>query len=482
MESTNLMTSLIPDQPGLSTVISILIIISLMYFAREQAHQMFMVSARSLRNMLKMAAVSLKKAEENIKLRNREVLLSNGREQSERIIEREFQRVETLVDRDLSGYPTLQRDLKEQITLINEDYVQSNEVPPQPPEWIKAVNTIAKIPSEGSPVVAKILNDISNTLKKALDKNVYEYRKSSKDRHLLLKKMLPYWRSLNSTLESVEEKISGLDGRSKAIDKHMEEYEAILAKSDYAERTLSSSSLTQFFISALVLCIAFVGMYVNFQLVALPMSEMVGAGSYVGGVKASDVAALFIIAVEVILGLFLMEALGVTRLFPVINTLDDKKIKIIIWTTFSFLLVFAGIESSLAYMRDLLAADREALSQVLSGVNAEEPEFRWIPSVGQMVMGFILPFVLTFVAIPLETFIHSSRTVLGIFFVSILRFLSIVFRLLANFVLGIGRFLIAIYDLVIFLPLRVESVITSKISNDPGIEVKSTGLLKKLKV
>jgi hypothetical protein len=432
--------------------------------------------------MLKMAAVSLKKAEENLMLRNREVLLSNGREQSERIIEREFQRVETLVDRDLSAYPTLQRDLKEQITLINEDYVQSNEVPPQPPEWIKAVNTIAKIPSEGSPVVAKILNDISNTLKKALDKNVYEYRKSSKDRHLLLKKMLPYWRSLNSTLESVEEKISGLEGRSKAIDKHMEQYEAILAKSDYAERTLSSSSLTQFFISGLVLCIAFVGMYVNFQLVALPMSEMVGAGSYVGGIQASDVAALFIIAIEVILGLFLMEALGVTRLFPVISTLDDSKIKIIIWTTFSFLLVFAGIESSLAYMRDLLAADREALSQVLSGVKAEEPEFRWIPSVGQMVMGFILPFVLTFVAIPLETFIHSSRTVLGIFFVSILRFLSVGFRLSANFVLGMGRFLIAIYDLVIFLPLRVESVITSKISNHPDIEVKSTGPLKKLKV
>ena len=161
-----------------------------MYFAREQAHQMFMIFARSLRNMLKMSAVSFKKAEENLKLRNREVLLSNGRDQLERYVEQEFQRVETLVNRDLAGYPSLQRDLREQITLINEDYVQSNEVPPQPPEWIKAVDTIAKIPSEGSPVVAKILNDIYNTLKKALDKNVFEYRKSSKNRHELLKKML----------------------------------------------------------------------------------------------------------------------------------------------------------------------------------------------------------------------------------------------------------------------------------------------------
>ncbi|MCK4840589.1 MAG: hypothetical protein KAT04_01760 [Methylococcales bacterium] len=424
--------------------------------------------------MLKMSAVSLKKAEENLKLRNREVLLSNGRDQLERYVEQEFQRVETLVNRDLAGYPSLQRDLREQITLINEDYVQSNEVPPQPPEWIKAVDTIAKIPSEGSPVVAKILNDIYNTLKKALDKNVFEYRKSSKNRHELLKKMLPYWRSLNTTLESVEEKISGLEGRSQAIDKHMQEYESILAKTDYAERTLSSSSLTQFFISGLVLCISFVGMYVNFQLVALPMSEMVGAGSYVGGVKASDVAALFIIAIEVILGLFLMEAVGVTRLFPVISALDDKKIKAIVVATFSFLLIFACIEASLAYMRDLLAADREALTQVLAGVTSEEPEFRWIPSVGQMVMGFILPFVLTFVAIPLETFIHSSRTVLGIFFVSTLRFLSIGFRLSANFILGIGKFLTSVYDLIIFLPLRIEAVIVPKDSDHSFQEVKST--------
>ena len=466
MESSNFWSFWVPSQPGVSTLIWVVIFVILMYIARTPAHQAILVVTHSLRNALRIMARSVGIAEEKLKLRNREVLMAHGKEETERVIEREFQRVEAIINRDLSGYPSLQRDLNEQITRIDEDYVQSGEVPPKPPEWLKAIETVAQIPSEGSPVVGKILNDIHGTLKKSLDKNVAEYRKANKERHGQLKKMMPYWRSLTKILTSVEKKITGLENRSTIIDNKMQHYEEIVAKTAYAERMLSSSSLTQFFISALVLFIATIGGYVNFQLVALPMSEMVGAGSYVGSIRASDVAALFIIAIEVILGLFLMESLGVTRLFPVISTLDEKKRKVIVIVTFIFLLVFATIEASLAYMRDMLAADREALSQVLSGVEVAEPEFRWIPSVGQMVMGFILPFALTFVAIPLESFIHSSRTVLGMVLAWFLRVLSLVIRLLGNLINGGGKFLVTVYDLAIFLPLRIEQMIHNRKSTE----------------
>jgi len=449
-----------PDQPGVSIAIWAVVVIVLMYAARKPAHMAIMTLARSIRNALRIMSRSVLLAESQLKKRNREVLLAHGRDSTERYIDREFQRVEALISRDLSGYPSLQRDLKEQITRIDEDYVQSGEVPPKPPEWLEAVDAVAKIPSAGSPVVAKLLGDIHGTLKKALDKDTSEYRLANKQRHLLLKKMMPYWRQLTKILSSVERKITGLENRSNIIDEQMSQYEQILSKTDYSERMLSSSSLTQFFVSGLVLFIAIVGGYVNFQLVALPMSEMVGAGSYIGSVKSSDVAALFIIAIEVSLGLFLMESVGVTRLFPVISMLDDRKRKIILWVTFSFLFVFACIESSLAYMRDMLAADSESLTQMLAGVEVAEPEFRWIPSVGQMVMGFILPFALTFVAIPLESFIHSSRTVIGLFLVWLLRMTSFAIRFLANFVNGLGLFVISVYDLVIFLPLRLEQAIS----------------------
>ena len=462
MASADFWNMWMPSQPAISIVIWVLVFMLVLYIARIPAHKAILTITHGLRQALRLMAKSIMLVESRLKQRNREVLLAHGRDATERGIEREFQRVEALVNRDLSGYPSLQRDLKEQITRIDEDYVQSGEVPPQPPEWLRAIEAVAEIPSNGSPVVAKILNDIHTTLKKSLDKDVSAYRKANKERHALLKRMMPFWRSLTKILTNVEKKITGLENRSNVIDEQMKHYEEILAKTDYAERMLSSSSLTQFFISGLVLFIAIIGGYVNFQLVALPMSEMVGAGSYLGSIKSSDVAALFIIALEVSLGLFLMEALGVTRLFPVISTLDDKKLKIILWVSLSFLFVFASIESSLAYMRDMLAADKEALTQMLSGVEAAEPEFRWIPSVGQMVMGFILPFALTFAAIPLESFIHSSRTVLGLVLVWFLNSLSFIIRQLASLIKGFGQLVVNIYDLFIFLPLRIELIFKNK--------------------
>jgi len=451
-----------PNQPALSVLVWVVALIVIMYAGRRPAHLAILSLTRSIRNALRLMARSVMLGEHRLIRRNREVLLAHGREATERHIEREFQRVEALVSRDLSGYPSLQRDLKAQITRIDEDYVQSGEVPPQPPEWLKAIESVADIPSSGSPVVAKILNDIHGTLKKSMDKSVAEYRQANKVRHDLLKKMMPYWRALTKILTSVEKKITGLEQRSNIIDEQMNRYEQILNKSDYAERMLSSSSMTQFFIAGLVLFIAIVGGYVNYQLVALPMSEMVGAGSYLGSYRSSDVAALFIISIEVAMGLFLMESIGVTRLFPVIGALDDKKRRIIIIVTFTFLLVFATIESSLAYMRDMLAADRSALSQVLAGVEVDEPSLSWIPSVGMMVMGFILPFALTFVAIPLESFIHSARTVFGLMMIWMLHALTFSIRLLGNIINGLGKLLINIYDLVIFLPLKIEQMLGVK--------------------
>jgi hypothetical protein len=73
-----------------------------------------------------------------------------------------------------------------------------------------------------------------------------------------------------------------------------------------------------------------------------------------------------------------------------------------------------------------------------------------------MGMGFILPFALTFVAIPLETFVHSLRTVVGMIGIAMLRFTSLLLRLLGNASLHIGTLLEQLYDLPLFVPLWLE--------------------------
>src|SRR3989304_3399242 len=163
-------------------------------------------------------------------------------------------------------------------------------------------------------------------------------------------------------------------------------------------------------------------------LIALPMSEMVGGGSYIGPFKTSNVAAMVIIMVEATMGLFLMESLRITKLFPIIGSMEDKMRTRMIWVTFSILFILAAIESSLAYMRDMIAADVQALRQTLADVEGTAGRTdNWIPTVGQMVMGFILPFALAFVAIPLESFVHASRTVMGIVAIGFVRGIRIFF-------------------------------------------------------
>jgi hypothetical protein len=93
---------------------------------------------------------------------------------------------------------------------------------------------------------------------------------------------------------------------------------------------------------------------------------------------------------------------------------------------------------------------------------ATEPVNSWIPTVGQMALGFILPFALTFVAIPLESFVQSSRVVMGRVMTSALRAGAFFLRLLATFGSYTGTFLVHFYDLLIVPPLWVAGLIQGR--------------------
>jgi len=85
------------------------------------------------------------------------------------------------------------------------------------------------------------------------------------------------------------------------------------------------SAFTQFAISSLVLLIAVGGALVNFKLIALPFSEMVGAGDYLTStLRASDVAALVIIFLRDDDGPVRDETLRITHLFPIIANTSER--------------------------------------------------------------------------------------------------------------------------------------------------------------
>ena len=463
-----------PNNATLSALVLFLIAMPFLYAARHLVHGLFRSVGNLIGGPLRLGAHWLFAAAKDMRERNKVVLLAHGHEEVGQLIEREFERIGALVTRDLEGYPALQRKLLEEITRVEEDYKKCGEVPPPPPEWVEAVTAIAKVKSDSNEMVQRILEEIKRSVHAIHDKALAEYRRAFESRHKILNGFMPFWRSLDKTFGQVDQKLTGLHQTSSKIDAQMEKYEQINKKADKAEHALTVSAFTQFAISTMVLLIAVGGALVNFKLIALPFSETVGAGDYLTStLRMSDVAALVIIFLEATMGLFVMETLRITHLFPLIANMNDRMRHRMLWVAVVFLFVFAGIEAALALMRDMLSADRQALVQSLATVQRAapaDPLLRMIPTTAQMLLGFFLPFALAFVAIPLESFVYSLRTVGGAFLVMLIRATAFVLRVLGNLIRQLCRVLIAVYDVTIVLPLLVERLVKAARSEGDASE------------
>ena len=462
-----------PENPALSAIVLFLIAVPLLYAARRPMQGLFRSITRAFSNPLRLGARWLSSSAVALRQRNRLVLLAHGREEAMKSIEREFERVTAVVKRDLHGYPALQRKVMDEITRIEEDYQKCGEVPPPPPEWTKAVGAIAKIKPSGDGLVERILSDINQSIDEIYDKVVAEYRRSYAERHKILKGFQPFWRSLQQTLNKVDKNITGLQNSAARIDSQVEKVQHINANLDKAEHALGASASIQFAISGLVMLIAIGGAFVNYKLIALPMSAMVGGGDYItDNLQASELAALVIILFETLMGLFLMESLRFTHLFPLSNV-NEKMRRTMMWVSLTILLVLAGFEVALAVMRDQLVFLDMALKQSLGNAAAVVPmDATWItkiPTAGQMVLGFTLPFALAFVAIPLEYFIQSSRSVFGTGLVLGFRALALLLRILGLLVKQTGNALCMLYDALIFAPLLIERMVVGRGNKDSSV-------------
>ena len=246
--------------PVLSAILWMVLIVSALYFARPTVHRLVHSAGASLQRMFRTASLSVAGAEQRMVERNRQVLLAAGREAKERVVEREFDRINDTVRKDLANYSSLHRSLSESINRIEQDHSEAVEVPPDPPGWVRAVEAVADIDErEGRVGVGNVLSDIHKSLVQAHNDAMEAYRDASRERHSLLRKMRPEWRKIQRTLDRVGKNVDSLLDRSVTIDRHMKEYEDIVREEDHAVSILSSSSLVYFFVSGLVLLVAIGG-------------------------------------------------------------------------------------------------------------------------------------------------------------------------------------------------------------------------------
>ncbi len=436
-----------------------------LYLARTSAHKAIKGIFHLLTASSRLAAAALESTRKSMAERNREVLLSQGAEQVTRELNKEFFEISRFVQRDLGGYPQLQRNIQEKVAKIEDDYSNSGVVATALPEWIDAVDAVAKLKSsDKTPSLnSNILEQIHSSAEQQHKDLLEQHRDATVKRHKILKDMTPYWRKLAESVDEVGGRLKEIVTRSNHIDELMARFNGINAGTEAAVKTLKVSALTQFIISFIVIVIAAGGAFFNFHLIALPMSEMVGSVQRVGGIKVADLAALVIICLEITAGIFLLEGLRITKLFPLIGSMDDRARKTIIIASMSVLLILACTESALAFMRDQIAVDLANLRASLSGADQQAHGTSginfWIPLAANMILGFVLPLALTMVAIPLEYLLNTGRTIFGSifeiilsFFVSILRILGLVFR-------HLGKLFISVYDLYIAAPIWIEAKI-----------------------
>ena len=452
-----------PDQVAISLLVLFVLLTIFLYAARTPAHNVIHSLTNLAGHSLRFASRWLLATAEGLRQRNKTVLLAHGQAEVTSLVEREFERASALVRKELGEYPALQRKMMDELTRIEDDYNKCGAVPPPPPEWVEALSTIANLKSGGD-IAKKMLEELHKSVQKIHDKTINEYRKSYEGRHKILKGIMPIWRSVDKSVKNIDTNMITLTSNAKAIDSHMARYEEIRAKTDKSEHTLAVSAFVQLGISSLIMLIAVGGAFINFKLIALPMSEMVGASDYLTeNLRTSDVAALVIVLMEASMGVFLLEALRITHLFPTMDSMSDQMRKRVMWAALILLIILASIESSLALMRDMLIADKAAMLHDLATVQpvASDSMLAHIPMVGQMVMGFVLPFVLAFVAIPLEMLMYSFRTVAGVVLVIAMRGLSFALRFFAMILARFGRILVNVYDIFIVLPLLVERWVLS---------------------
>jgi hypothetical protein len=471
-----------PNRPLPSLLVLLVVLMPFLYAARQPMHALFRSVCRAIANPLRLGARWLADTGMRLRIRNREVLFAHGSHEVKLTIEREFEHVTTLVQRDLEGYPVLQRKLMDEITRIEEDYKKSGEVPRRP--GVGQGNRGHR-QDQGQRRRCGGAHPIRHPRlsRRYLSKIVAEYRGGYQERHHILKGFLPFWRSVSQTLTEVDRNITSLQNSAAKIDANVVKLEKITARSNDAANVLAQSATTQFFIAGLVMLIAFGGAYVNFKLIALPMSAMVGGGDYITeSLQASEVAALVIILFETLMGLFLMETLRFTGLFPLGNITEKMRHRLM-WASLTILLVLAGVEVALAVMRDMIIAADVALKQQLGAAAGAAPvEAGWvtrIPTFGQMILGFTLPFALAFVAIPLEYFINSGRTVVGAGLEMVLRGLAFVLRIAANLIKGAGKLAIMLYDVFIFIPLAIERWIVRYREGEAGHKLRPVPPLKR---
>lgn len=451
-----------PEMPGVSIVVAIVVSMLFLALARTPIHKAFESLSDGTSGGLKKVGEWAKQLADKMRARDRKVLLESGIADAEQKLHEEFIRVESSYGKHLADFPALQRRLDDSISKIEGDFKECGQATPKAPGWNDAVASIAKLQgSSGDRVIEKMLSEIHKSAVEGEKHALAELRNTTSKRHKILSGMAPVWKNVHKLLKDMGDKVSLVLETSKRIDKYMQQFEKVRKGDEDSIDMLSSRANKLFIFSVIIIVIAVFGAFVNFNLIALPMSELVPAGSRVLGMPVSEFSAMVIICLEVMCGIFLMEALGFTNIIPQIALMTRGHRRIIMYASLIFLFLFALAEASLGILREVLAEARSSVNQALAGANATSAEGggSQFTVIGQATLGFLLPWVLAMVAMPLELLIETSQHIFYKLLIMLVTFFGYLCKILGHLIEYLIKIVIHLYDAYIIIPVQINNMI-----------------------
>lgn len=451
-----------PDHAALSLAVLWLASVVFLWAAREPMLALLRSLGQLLREGCEGLANACERAAQELRERGDAALHAAGVLEARGRLGREIGRVDSAFSERLGQYSGLQRRLDDLLVKLEKDYADCAETPPKVPGWSTAVRAIAQIPTPNDANVQKVLESIRESSEDAEEKALKQHRDDTKQRHKLLGAMATCWKDVRDLMARMGGTVAAAIEATTRIHGYVEEYEKVSKQEEAATRALTFSAAKLFAVSTLVLSVAFGGAFVNFQLIALPMSELVPAGARIGGLPVATISALVIVLMETALGIFILDLLGITDLFPKLQGVPASRRRLLLSLSLAGLFFLACVESSLAVLRESIAEADAALRLSLGGDEARaiaQASSSKIPVIGQAVLGFVLPFILAMVAIPLEMLLDSGRHVLGALCVLGLSAVGALARGGAYLSGALSTLLVSVYEIYISIPLRIERAV-----------------------
>ena len=461
-----------PGEPLLSLLVLWLVSVVFLWAAREPMARLLKSLGGFLGDGCQGLAQWCRDTAQELRKQSRAALLAAARVETQGKLERELQKVDASFAAKLGDYSTLHRRLDEVLLELDADYKKCGEAPPQVPGWSSAVEALAKIPTAGDPNVQKIFDSIRKSSRDAEKKALDLYRDDTAKRHKTLGGMAPAWKDIRGLMARMCDVVAKALESTQRIRGYADEFEKFRKDQEGAARALTWSAAKFFVVSLIVLGVALGGAFVNFQLISLPMSELVPAGARVGGVPVATVSALVLVLMETALGIFIMDMLGITDLLPRLHAIPSARRRLILGLALGGLFFLACVESSLAVLRERLAEADAAMKLALAGDESRvivQTSASWIPVAGQAALGFVLPWILAMVAIPLEMLLDSARHVLSSLAVAALEAVGYVLRVFGHVAKAFCSMLESAYDVYIGIPLRIEQALRGRAGTGPGL-------------